>query len=61
MFKNILKVALRNLLKRKSYTLINILGLSTGMAVCLLIILFVQSEWNYDRQHEKAEIFTGSR
>ncbi|MDB5211725.1 MAG: hypothetical protein JWQ30_2552, partial [Sediminibacterium sp.] len=55
MLKNIFKVALRNLLKRKSYTIINILGLATGMAVCLLIILFVQSESNFDRQHEKGK------
>ena len=40
MIKNFFKVALRNLLKRKAYTLINILGLATGMAVCLLIVLF---------------------
>jgi putative ABC transport system permease protein len=55
MLKNFFKVALRNLLKRKAYTLINILGLATGMAVCLLIVLFVQSELNYDKQHEKAK------
>jgi putative ABC transport system permease protein len=55
MFKNFLKVALRNLLKRKAYTLINILGLATGMAVCLLIVLFVQSELNYDQQHKKGK------
>ena len=55
MIKNFFKVALRNLLKRKAYTLINILGLATGMAVCLLIVLFVQSELNYDKQHEKAK------
>lgn len=55
MLKNFFKVALRNLLKRKTYTLINILGLATGMAVCLLIILFVQSELGYDSQHEKGK------
>ena len=55
MLKNFFKVALRNLLKRKAYTLINILGLATGMAVCLLIVLFVQSELGYDKQHEKAK------
>jgi putative ABC transport system permease protein len=53
MFKNMLKVAIRNLLKRKSYAAINILGLATGMAVCLLIVLFVQHESGYDTQHEK--------
>jgi len=52
MLKNYFKVALRNLLKRKAYASINILGLATGMAVCLLIVLFVQSELNYDRQHK---------
>lgn len=55
MLRNYFKVALRNLLKRKVYTTINILGLATGMAVCMLIVLFVQSEWNYDRQHEKGD------
>ena len=39
MFKNFLKVAARNLLKRKGFTLINIFDLATGMAVCLLIVL----------------------
>jgi len=48
MFKNYLKIAIRNLLKRKAFTLINILGLATGMAVCILIILFIQSELGYD-------------
>jgi putative ABC transport system permease protein len=55
MIKNYLKVAWRNLLKRKTYALINILGLATGMAVCLLIVLFVQSELNYDQQHERGK------
>lgn len=55
MLRNFFKVALRNLLKRKAFTLINVLGLATGMAVCLLIILFVQSELGYDLQHEKGK------
>lgn len=55
MIRNYFKVALRNLLKRKAYTLINILGLATGMAVCLLIVLFVQSELGYDQHHERAD------
>lgn len=53
MIKNFLTVALRNLLKRKEYSLINILGLATGMAVCLLIVLFVQSELDYDEYHKQ--------
>jgi putative ABC transport system permease protein len=49
MFRNYWKVAVRSLLKRKGFTLINILGLATGMAVCLLILLFVRHEDGYDR------------
>ncbi len=55
MFRNYIKVALRNLLKRKGYSLINILGLATGMAVCLLIVLFIQSELSYDQHHAKGD------
>jgi putative ABC transport system permease protein len=54
MFRNYFKVAFRNLLKRKGFSLINILGLATGMAVCLLIILFIQSELSFDKQHKNA-------
>lgn len=52
MIKNYIKVAFRNMMRRKGYSLINILGLATGMAVCLLIVLFVQDELSYDRHHE---------
>lgn len=55
MIKNYFKVAFRSLLKRKGYSLINIMGLATGMVVCLLIVLFIQKELSYDRHHEKAE------
>lgn len=55
MLKNYFKVAIRSLLKRKGYSAINILGLATGMAVCLLIVLFVQNELGYDKQHERGE------
>jgi putative ABC transport system permease protein len=49
MFKNYLKVALRNLRKNKGYAIINIAGLAAGMAVCILIMLWVQDEMSYDR------------
>jgi len=49
MFRNYWKVAIRSLLKRKGFTLINILGLATGMAVCLLILIFIRHELDYDR------------
>jgi putative ABC transport system permease protein len=53
MFRNFLKIALRNLLKRKAYTFINVMGLATGMSVCLLIILFITDELSYDQFHQK--------
>ena len=48
MFRNNLKIALRSLLKQKIYTVINILGLSVGIASCILIVLFVRNEFSYD-------------
>lgn len=53
MFKNYLKIALRNLRKHKGYTFINVTGLAAGMACCLLILLSVQHELSYDRYNEK--------
>jgi len=55
MIKNYLKIALRSLVKRKGYTFINVLGLATGMAVCLLIVLFIESETGYDSFNEKSK------
>ncbi len=55
MFKNYLKIALRNLLKYKGYSLINIFGLAVGMASCILILLYVHDELSYDQHHEQAE------
>ena len=54
MFKNYLKIALRNLLKYKGYSLINIFGLAVGMASCILILLYVHDELSYDQHHENA-------
>lgn len=44
MFKNYFKIALRNLLKHSGYSVINIVGLATGMACCLLILVYVTDE-----------------
>ncbi len=55
MFKNYLKIALRNLLKQKGYSLINIAGLAIGMSCCLLILMYVMDELSYDRFHEKSD------
>ena len=55
MFRNQLKVALRYLTKHKGYTIINTLGLAVGIACCILIMLFVKSEWSFDRFHSKSD------
>ena len=55
MWKNYLKVALRNITSQKEYSLINILGLSIGMASFILIFLFIRHEMSYDRYHENAD------
>ena len=54
MLRNYLKIAFRNIKKHKIYSLINILGLAVGMAVCLLIYLWVHNELSFDKYHEKA-------
>ena len=55
MWRNYVTVAFRNIRKHKGFSLINIAGLAIGIASCLLILLFVQSELSYDRFHERAE------
>jgi putative ABC transport system permease protein len=55
MFRNYLKIAFRYLLRNKGYTTINILGLAIGIACCLLIMLFVRTEFSYDRFHSKSD------
>jgi len=55
MFKNYLKLALRNMKRHWGYSLTNILGLAIGMACCILIFLWVQHELSYDSFHEKAD------
>ncbi|MGD9346343.1 MAG: ABC transporter permease [Candidatus Aminicenantes bacterium] len=54
MLKNYITVILRIIQKHRGYSLINIVGLSIGIASCILILFFVQSELNYDRFHENA-------
>jgi putative ABC transport system permease protein len=55
MFKNYLKVALRNLKKHKGYSIINISGFAIGMAVCLLILIYIRQELSYDKYHKDEE------
>ncbi len=55
MFKNYFKSAIRNSLRQKAYTFINLTGLTAGLASSMLILLWVQDEIRYDRFHEKGD------
>ena len=55
MFKNYLLMALRNLKKHRTYTLINIFGLAIGLSAFILILLYLQFEISYDRFHENTD------
>lgn len=55
MFKNYLKTAWRNLEKNKVFSFINILGLSIGIAVCMMIFLFIMNEFSFDRFHKDGD------
>jgi len=52
MFKNYLKIAYRNLLKTRIFSLINIFGLCIGMVSCLLILHYIHYEKSYDKYHQ---------
>jgi putative ABC transport system permease protein len=52
MFKNYLKIAWRNIVHQKMHSLINIFGLTIGIACCIVIMLWVQNEINFDRFHK---------
>src|SRR6185369_669042 len=53
MFKNYLKTAFRNLNRNKSYAIINVLGLTVGIAASLLIFLVIRFETSFDNFHAK--------
>jgi putative ABC transport system permease protein len=55
MIKNYFKIALRSIGRSKVHTLINVVGLSLGVACCTLIVLFVRDEWTFDTFHTKSE------
>jgi len=55
MFKSHLKIAWRNIKRSKAYSALNVLGLAVGMAVFILIMLFVRTELSYDRYHTNAQ------
>jgi len=55
MIQNYLKVAFRKITRQKVFSIINIAGLAIGMAICILILLWVQDELNYDKFHKNAD------
>lgn len=54
MFKNLLKISLRNLYKDKTYSTINIFGLTIGIACSLFLLLYILDELSFDRYHKNA-------
>lgn len=55
MLKNYILIALRNLRKHRAFSLINILGLSLGLACCLLLTLYIQDEFSYDTHLQRKD------
>ena len=72
MFRNYIKVSIRNLIKQKLYSVINIGGLAVGIACFIMILIFVRHEFSYDRfykdsdriyrvyQRQEGNVFLGS-
>jgi len=55
MLKNYIRIACRNLWRKKTISFINVTGLAVGMASCFLIFLYVHFECSYDGFHSKAD------
>ena len=55
MLKNLIKTAVRHMLKHFGYSILNILGLTIGISSALFLIIYVTDEVSYDRYHEKAD------
>jgi len=55
MIKNYIKTAFRTLAKNKGFTIINVLGLTLGLATCLLIVFYVFDELSFDKFNTKAD------
>jgi len=55
MLRNYLKIALRNITGNPLFSTINIVGLSIGLACCIIITLFVQYETSYDKHWQNAD------
>lgn len=55
MLRNYFTTLLRNFWRQKEYSMLNLLGLSLGMAACIIILVYVTNEFSYDRYHSKEE------
>ncbi|MBL6447857.1 ABC transporter permease [Fulvivirga sp. 29W222] len=55
MLKNLFKIAIRNILKEKGYSIINILGLAIGIMCSMFLGLYIMDELSYDRYHDNAD------
>ena len=55
MIKNYFKIAWRNLMKNKIFSFINILGLTIGITVCMMIFLFIMNEFSVDNFHKQGK------
>jgi putative ABC transport system permease protein len=55
MLKNLIKTAIRHIVKHLGYSILNILGLTLGITSALFLIIYVADEVSYDRYHEKAD------
>ena len=55
MIRHYFTIAVRNLVRHKGYSLINILGLAIGMTCCVFLLLYVRYELDYDRYPENAD------
>ena len=54
MLRNYLTVAIRNLLRQKVYSFINVFGLAIGIAFCILTFMYLRNEWTFDTFHKQA-------
>ncbi len=55
MLRHFFQIAIRQLMKRKLYSFINVIGLAIGMACCIVIAIYVQNELSYDQYHTKKD------
>jgi putative ABC transport system permease protein len=55
MLRNYLKVGVRNILKHKAFSFINVFGLAVAMSVCMLVILMLADQYSYDQFHSKKD------